>query len=498
MKPHKKAYFLIILLVLAFNMPNFAEGNAEIGIYLGTPLPTKDALINFESSIGKDISSVLFYQGWNSGYAPAFPLQYLNDNVRDHEGASTNTSLQVTLEPYVNLSNIINGSYDNYLKNYAAAMKQWGTEVRFRFAHEMIQDDNPATGGWYPWQDNPADYTAAFQHIHDIVINEVGANNVKFVWSPNHHLSDPAILEKYYPGDQYVDWIGLDGYNWGYATASEPWGYWASFDDIFYDIYQSIIQNPQIFGIKPMMIGEFASAEGTLKDEWILDAFQKIKDEYAQLEAFYWFNSNKERQWFADSSAESLAAFMQAVSDAYFTSHSAGVPFPNNQVDPSNIPITLNIPSVSMLNVGIARIVNSSWENATEIGFGTLNYDSQFSIFRSNAYYALDIGIISNQPPWVITHNISSITNGADNLDDNFNVIFVKQNAASSSELGKYSFKDSNGASFNNSVIDSTSWLRIYYGVATGVNDAPGVTPVTIEKSPGVYTGSITITLTNL
>lgn len=483
--------------IFLFLSPRIVMGEAEIGVYLGTSPPTKEEITGFEGMVEKHISSVLWYEGWNPGYYPYFPTSFLEENVRYHDGYNTGTTLHITLEPWVNLDDINSGIYDSYLQGYASNAKQWGDEIRLRFGHEMIHDDDPSTSGWYPWQDKPDEYKAAFQRIYNIFRQDVGADNVKFVWSPNHHLADTAILEKYYPGQQYVDWIGIDGYNWGYATAEEPWGYWASFDDIFYGIYQNTIQNPDIFGDKPIMLGEFASSEGTLKDEWILEAFQKIKEEYPEIEAFYWFNVDKERDWRVDSSPEALSAFVQAISDAYFASHAASGGPPSEPVNPVSIMMSVNIPSINMLEVSIARVEDGNWQSDSEVSFGSLYYDQQFNIFRANSYYAVDVGIISNEPGWVITHTTTPVTNGIDTLDDSINVVFMKQDENTGEEIGKFSFQNSNGVSYNETAIDNTvSWLRIYYGVATGSGDAPGVEPITISKSPGTYTGSTTLTLT--
>lgn len=349
----------------------------------------------------------------------------------------------------------------------------------------MIHDDNPSTGGWYSWQDRPQEYKQAFRYVYNI-FKEEGAQNVKFVWSPNYIPSELAILEKYYPGDEYVDWIGIDGYNWGNQ----------SFDDIFYTIYQNIVQNKNIFGDKKIMLGEFASAQGSLKGEWIEDAFKKIKEKYPKIEAFYWFNIDKERDWRVNSSPESLAAFRRAMSDYYFTSHpSQGENKGGNPVNPQNIRVSVVIPKISIFNINVVKIEGKDWNSDSQMDFGTLQYDSQYGIFRGSWYYVIDVGVISNESDWNLTHTSTPITNGIDTLDDNINVVFTKQSNTEAVELGKYSFKNSNGISYSkNSLKDG--WLRIYYGLATGSNDALGVEPVTLAKAAGRYQGTVTIIFT--
>ena len=171
-------------------------------------------------------------------------------------------------------------------------------------------------GNWYPWDGShngqaagPAKYIAAWKHIHDIFVSQ-GAANVKFVWSPNSaSFPDQAWNDaaNYYPGNSYVDWIAIDGYNWGGAG-------WQTFDQIFGASYSVLAS----YG-KPLMIGEFASAEnGGDKAAWITEAFSKIKNNYQEFKIFVWFNINKEADWRIDSSVNSLNAFKQAINDSYF------------------------------------------------------------------------------------------------------------------------------------------------------------------------------------
>ncbi|RKY31505.1 MAG: hypothetical protein DRP68_04895 [Candidatus Omnitrophota bacterium] len=469
-------------------LPLSVLAECEIGAFFGQNPPTKGVINEFEDMIGKDISSVLWYEGWSRFYQPPFNTNFLNDNVRYHDGYDTKTTLHITLEPWVNLEDINQGVYDSYLRNYAYQAKQWGDEIRLRFGHEMIQDDNPRTSGWYSWQDKPQEYKEAFKHVYNIFRNEVGATNVKFVWSPNYTPDELEVLEKYYPGKDYVDWIGLDGYNWGWP--------WTDFDQIFYEIYQNIVQNPDIFGDKPIMLGEFASSEGELKDEWIREAFQKIKDKYPQIKAFYWFNIDKERDWRVNSSPEALTTFKEAIGVSYFTSHPSGGDKIQDVVNPADIEVRVNIPRISMLKVNVTRIENDNWQSDSEVNFGSLIYDPGFHILRSSCYYAIDVGIFSNDYDWSVTHTVSSVTNGIDILDENINVVFVKQNNDNNQEkLAELSFIKSNGISFDKASLED-GWLRIYYGIGAGSGDASGVKPITIAKSAGTYKGTITITLT--
>ena len=143
---------------------------------------------------------------------------------------------------------------------------------------------------------------------------------------------------------------------------------------------------------------------------------------------------------------------------------------------------------------------------------GQLVPDFANSIFTSPIYYAVDVAVIDNTGnPWYITTSISSIKRGTttDNLDSNLNVTYVKiltttdatgKKVETPTQIQKTTFAQSGVSSTTllNSTALSGQFLRIYYGLATGVvaNDASGASPILLTKPAGTYTGGVTITLT--
>ncbi len=156
------------------------------------------------------------------------------------------------------------------------------------------------------------------------------------------------------------------------------------------------------------------------------------------------------------------------------------------------------IPAASALSVKVFKVVGTAWSPATSIDFANLVFDTQNNIFMGSCYYAVEVGITSNAANWQVKHETTSIVNGAEKLDENINVTFMKQiNDKTAAELLKVNFAESNGTVFSKSQLTG-GWLRIYYGIATGEvgKDAPNAKPVGPLKTVGNYQGTVKITLT--
>ncbi len=213
------------------------------------------------------------------------------------------------------LQDIIDGKFDTNFEMWAIAAKEYKRPVFFRPFHEM-------NGNWYPWDgthnggavDGPAKFIQAWKHIHNIFA-KAGATNVTWVWNINaENIPDETwnSSNNYYPGDDYVDWIGIDGYNWGTTNGSS----WKTFDQIFLSSYSDIVAR---YLTKPIMIGEMGCSDiGGDKSSWITDSFAAMKSKYPAIKAYNWFNINKETDWRIDSSSDAKAAIKSAMGDDYY------------------------------------------------------------------------------------------------------------------------------------------------------------------------------------
>ncbi len=167
--------------------------------------------------------------------------------------------------PAGSLAAIAAGEHDGYVRDYARAVRAWGGNVLLRFAHEM-------NGEWIPWHAEPAAYRDAWRRLHAI-FGEEGADSVAWVWSPHVPDARAAQLNPYFPGDDVVDWMALDGYNWGSSQAATRW---QGFDEIFADAYRDIVE---LAPDTPLMLAEIGCAEdGGDKAAWIRNGYREVYD----------------------------------------------------------------------------------------------------------------------------------------------------------------------------------------------------------------------------
>jgi beta-mannanase len=287
-------------------------------VYLGVWQPgvTSDihALDAFERSVGRKAAIVHWYQGWgaeNRGLDTALLSSVTQRGSTPMITWEPWDYTQGVEQPLYNLRNIANGHFDDYVREWANGLAAFQRPVLIRFAHEM---NHPV----YPWSigvngNTAEDYVAAWQHVHDLFV-AAGATNVGWVWSPLIWWEGAPAFEPMFPGDAYVDWVALDGYN------NATWGGWQSFSQLFKASYQKLTA----LSTKPVMIAEVASSEsGGNKAQWITDTYTRtIPTQFPRIRAIVWFNEAKEADWRADSSASSLRAFKKAIASRYYQSSS--------------------------------------------------------------------------------------------------------------------------------------------------------------------------------
>ncbi len=303
--------------VLAFGVASSAAFAApiSIGVNVGNGPGNPAALDQYTSAAGRAPAIVMWYQAWSE------PLYYSSQMP---DVLSRGATPMITWDPAngsggIPLRDIASGAWDSYIDQSAEAARAVGQPIYIRFAHEMNLSSSP----WGPGNggNTASDFVAAWQHVVTRFRAD-GATNVQWVWSPNVYCGGSCPFTAFYPGDAYVDWVALDGYNYG-PVDGVPW---MSLSDIFgpsYDLLTGLTQ-------KPVMIAETGSTEsGGDKAAWIESAFlQELPTRMPRVRAVIWFDRVKETDWRVDSSAASAAAWQQVLDSPLYGGSGGGTPAP--------------------------------------------------------------------------------------------------------------------------------------------------------------------------
>ncbi len=284
--------------------------NVEMGIALPYGYAWPVVVDDLEQALGRRVPLIVVFRDFK---AP-FPI---GDAREARVYAKT---LQITWEPWhfsdpnaIKMQDIINGKHDKYIDSWAQASKSFGAEIWIRFAHEF-------NGNWYPWSvsannRDPQVYIKAFRHVQNR-FRKAGAFNVRWIWClnaesvPDASWNDPL---RAYPGDDYVDMISIDGYNFGTAVSGSRW---QTFNQIFGEPYAEVSRK---FPNKPLMIGEIGCATvGGDKVAWMRDMDKQLRSKFTRVQSVVWFEAAKEADWRMLSSPESTAWSRQMWTQRYY------------------------------------------------------------------------------------------------------------------------------------------------------------------------------------
>jgi len=206
---------------------------------------------------------------------------------------------------------ILEGKYDSFLNSFVAEVAEFGHPVLFRLCNEMNGDWCEYSG--YHTSRDPELFKELYKYVYKIFA-DAQADNVIWVWNPNEK-SFPNFKWNnevmYYPGDEYVDVVGLTGYNNGTYYKGEIW---RSFTEIYDPLYQRMAGMSE----KPLMITEFSSSSvGGNKEEWVQNMFANIY-RYPKIKVAIWWNGcdwdaqgNIARPYFINETDSLLEIFRQ-------------------------------------------------------------------------------------------------------------------------------------------------------------------------------------------
>ena len=215
----------------------------------------------------------------------------------------------VVWEPWSTpLSQIAAGDTDTYITDFATAVRSLNVPIAISFGHEF-------NGNWYPWGTTgttPADFVAAWRHVHDLFA-AAGATNVIWIWDPNDIYPVPNVqLKSYYPGDAYVDWVGVTGY-W---TQQGPYTYGT--------LYLPTLNEIREFTEKPFIIAETAVEAGSEQAQSLRDLFQAV-EQHSDILGFVWYDYDKGGDWRIENRPSLMTEFKEQLASGDFGFTVSGV-----------------------------------------------------------------------------------------------------------------------------------------------------------------------------
>lgn len=229
---------------------------------------------------------VLYYSDWR------VPFRYGFAKTAAEHGAA----VLVQMQPWTtSLGKIAAGYYDRYLTAYARSVKEFRRPVIIGFGHEM-------NGGWYPWgfgHESSVDFVAAWQHIVTL-FRHVGATNATWLWTVSR--SDAKNIQAYWPGPQYVTWVGVDGY------------YYQKNQD-FVQVFGPVLKRIRRLTNDPILLAETAIGPIAGQAKYIPDLFAGISRYH--LRGLVWFDVTQNdppvhQNWRLEGNPAGLAAFRRA------------------------------------------------------------------------------------------------------------------------------------------------------------------------------------------
>jgi hypothetical protein len=336
------------------------------GVYFGSRVgerggeSPREAIQRVEGQIGRKFDIDHEYYRWDQ----AIPTSQQRWDVSTGRLPFVNWSAADADGSVIPWSSIADGSQDWWIIRRADAFMAFGSPIYLAFHHEPEDDLSRFGSSW--------DYAAAFRHIVD-VFRAQGVTNVAFVWNLMGWSFDSRSgidVNAFYPGDDYVDFVGGDGYN-KYPQA----GSWNSFQQIFQPIYDFAVAHG-----KPLMVGEYGVMEDPSspdhKGQWFRDALLTSQS-WPQLKAMVYFDVYKDgKPWITDSSSSSMDGYRDLVNGIVTSPAPSSSPSPPPPVAQGILTNHLNMgPQGAPVVAGAGTGRDAAFSSVTASEGASLTYD---------------------------------------------------------------------------------------------------------------------------
>ena len=315
-------------------------GNANIvpgettGALLGTWLPgvpgwtweqQKQLFLDRQAYFGRKYDIAHVHYGGPLG--ECYSVAPLSDE-RAKWSADNGYTLVVSWTHGWTISEVNAGLADACLEEVGARFAAWSEPVLLRIYWEF-------NGDWMNWSGSGDPFISAWQRTVSR-IRAAGGTNVGFLWSPAAGYRDRAFAS--YPGDGWVDWVGVSAYNWNKSGAwCNPYnsGPWCELAEL---LTHDPVRYPTIYDLyserKPFMIAETGSVEDTTsperKGQWLRNAATTIPTAVSNVRGLTYFDvdvsATENVNWLLGTSQSSLDGFRTLALDPFFNTGSSVSP----------------------------------------------------------------------------------------------------------------------------------------------------------------------------
>ena len=261
-----------------------------LGVYEPDAPGSYTGIEQFANAVGRQPNLVSYYSGWGEEFQSAFA-----DSAASH-GARTLVEMDPT---NISIAEIAAGTYDSYLTSFADEVATFRHPVIISFGHEM-------NGFWETWgyhHTSPTVFVAAWRHIVNLFRKD-GADNVIWLWQVNSASSQTGPVHDWWPGAQYVTWVGISGY---YYVPG----------DTFYNVFTPVAMAIRQFTQDPLLIAETAVGPQAGQSRGIKDLFAGLRLEHYL--GLVWFDKHsygglyKGEDWRLEDSQLAQIAFRDAL-----------------------------------------------------------------------------------------------------------------------------------------------------------------------------------------
>jgi mannan endo-1,4-beta-mannosidase len=259
---------------ITYSMPSPPPARASLrpslasylGVYEKGSPPSLVPIQDFAAAAGREPNLAEIFSGWAEPFNSAFASTAYAKAI----------TLLVQIDPTdASVAAIAAGDYDSYLRAYADSVRAFGHAVVIGFGQEM-------NAPWYSWGYGhvpAATFVAAWRHLVSL-FRQQGAGNVTWLWTIAADTPGTGPIASWWPGDQYVTWVGLDGF---YYLPS----------DTFDTLFGPTVDQVRSFTSKPMLLSETAVGPDAGQFAKIQDLFSGITTH--RMLGLVWFDVDQDQ-----------------------------------------------------------------------------------------------------------------------------------------------------------------------------------------------------------